>query len=63
MTNTQKYAWAIKKARNGHKIDEQLLRLRLVRMAETMPLEVLLAVSEVVLAARIDELKSDSERN
>lgn len=64
MTNMcAEYAQLIVAARNGCPTAETALRDLLVAFSGNMPIGVLLAVSEVVLAARRQELKDAAESN
>jgi carbamate kinase len=57
----KRYAEAIVRAGNGDKAAERLLRTRLKRNAETMPVSVLLAVSEALFGCRLEQLREEMQ--
>jgi hypothetical protein len=61
--NVRRYKDAIERARNGDAGMEKFLRMRLATTAATMPLVVLLEVSEALLDGRRGELRNEAERN
>lgn len=61
--NVRKFAQCIVDARAGHKGCEQFLRVRLANIARTMPLELVLLLSEMIQGYRRDELREDAGRN
>lgn len=61
--NLQKYRDAITKARSGDSGCEQFLRKRLKTMADVLPIDILLWVSEAIADGRGEQLRGEAERN
>ena len=57
----KQYAEAIVRAGNGDKAAEQFLRAGLKRNADTMPVSVLLTVSEALFGCRLEQLREEAQ--
>lgn len=61
--NVRKFAKCIVDARAGDAASEKFLRVRLETTAKSMPLELVLLLSEMIGGYRRDELREDAGRN
>ena len=61
--HAQQYAKAIADAKSGVIRAENFLRLRLARNADSMPADLLIALSETILEYRRGELRDEASRN
>lgn len=60
---TKRYAASIEAAKRGSGQSIAFLRRRLARTAISMPPQLLVALSEVILEYRRGEMRSEAERN